>query len=600
MTIEIAALILIMVVVLIILFLELFPVDVIAIGLMTILWLAGFVNGNEAISGFSNKAVLTVAVMFILSRALIKTGILETLIQSLANMGNKRKWFGIGVFLILVSIFSGFINNVAAVAICIPIAIKLANNSNISPSKILIPLSYAAIYGGTLTLIGTSTNLLVSSIVEDYNLQPLGMFEFLGLGCIFLVVGTTYNFTILPKLLPARAGISSLVGEYNLATYLTEFQISESSPLINSTCLSSRLNETYDITVLSIIRGRRRYNTNIRNIKLKSSDILITRGTLKSFKRFRNKEQLLSLSDTKIDEKELREGENILVEGLINQGSGLIGKTVKEVDFRRKYGAFVLAINRYNSTLKEKIAHVKLKFSDTLLILVPQSQFPILPENNDLIILQKHDIQFHKHRFWWLATFIIPAIMITAAMGILDILAGALIGLFLLFISRNISTHEAYQAINWQVVVFIAAFIPFGIALEKTGAASLIGLTFSRMGDLFDSDMAPYIILSFTYLVTSLMTEVLSNNAAAIVLTPIAIATANGLGVDPRPFVFAICFAASASFMTPMGYQTNLMVYGPGKYRFADYLKAGIPLNILFWILASVLIPIFWPFTVKP
>ncbi len=595
MTLEIGILIIVMVIVLILLFLEIFPVDVIAIALMTVLWLAGFVSGNEAISGFSNKAVLTVAVMFILSRALIKTGVLETLIGALTNIG-KYKWLGIGVFLLMVSLLSGFINNVAAVAISIPIAIKLANNNKISPSKILIPLSYAAIYGGTLTLIGTSTNLLVSSIIEDYSMPALGMFEFLALGSIFLMVGTVYNFTILPRLLPARAGVSSLVGEYNLNTYLTEFKIGSASPLIQSTCLHSRLNETYDITILAIIRGKKRFTTDIRNIKLQESDILLARGRLNNFLRFRDEMKLLLLSDMKIDEKELREGENILVEGLINEGSGLIGKTIKEVDFRRKFGAFVLAINRHNTTLKEKIAHVKLKFSDTLLILVPRSRYPILPENNDLIILQQHDIHIHKHRFWWLATFVIPAIMITAALGWIDILAAALVGLVLLFLSRNISTHEAYQAVNWQVIIFIAAFIPFSIAMERTGAAALIGITITRLGSLFDSDLAPYVVLSFTYIVTSLMTEVLSNNAAAIVLTPIAIAAANSLGVDPRPFVFAICYAASASFMTPMGYQTNLLVYGPGKYRFSDFVKAGLPLNLLFWIVASFLIPVFWPF----
>ncbi|NQV37304.1 MAG: SLC13 family permease [Candidatus Marinimicrobia bacterium] len=596
MTIEIVGLLAILALILILLFLEALPVDVIAIGLMVLLWLLGYIDGDEAISGFSNKAVLTVAVMFVLSRALVKTGILENLIDRLSKLGQKRKWIGIGIFLILVSLFSGFINNVAAVAICIPMAIKLSAKFRISPSKLLLPLSYAAIFGGTLTLIGTSTNLLVSSIIEDHEILPLGMFEFLGLGSIFLIIGTAYNLIILPRILPSRASVSSLVGKYHLTTYLTEFEISELSPLINSTCTGSKLNETYDVTILAIIRGHIRYSTNLRNIKFKEGDILITKGTVSNFLKFRDKEKVLSLSDIKIDEKELRGEENILVEGLVSQESGLIGKSLKDIGFRRKFGAFVLAISRQSTTFKEKIAHIKLKFSDTLLLLIPQSQLLSLTESSDLIILQKHDIRLHKHRFWWLAILIIPMIMATAAMGLIDILAGALLGAFLLFITRNISTQEAYQNINWQVIIFVAAFIPLGIAMENTGAATLVGHTISKIGDFFPAHIAPYAILSFTYLITSLMTEVLSNNAAAIVLTPIAIATANGLGVDPRPFIFAICYAASASFMTPIGYKTNLMVYSPGKYRFSDYLKAGAPLNFTFWVLASLLIPVFWPF----
>ena len=596
MEIQIIGLLVLMLIVLLLLFLEALSADIIAIGLLTLLWVLGYVDSREALSGFSNKAVLTVACMYVLSRALVKTGMPEFLVQRFSRMAGRKKWIGLGAFLVSVSLFSGFINNVAAVAIFIPIAMQLSARFRISPSKLMIPLSYAAIYGGTLTLIGTSTNLLVSAISEDHAQPPLGMFEFFQLGIIFLLVGTVYNLVLLPKILPDRAGDASLVNKYNMGSYLTEFMVGDLSPLINSTCKRRKISETYDVTILSIIRGDDRFNTNLGNIELQAGDILYTRGTLDSFMEFREKEKVLSLTDVKINERDLRGEENNLVEGIIPAVSSLIGKSLKEINFRSMFGAFVLAIGRQGSSLRKRVAHIQLKFSDTLLMLVPQSRFSALADSPDLIILQRHDIHLHKHRLWWLAIAAIPVIMISAALGIIDILAGALTGMCLLFITRNISTHEAYRAVNWQVIIFIAAFIPFGIAMDKSGASQIIGMTIMQIGDLFPAGIAPYAVLTFLYLVTSLLTEILSNNAAAILLTPIAIATANGLGVDPRPFIFSICFAASASFMTPIGYKTNLMVYSPGKYRFTDYLRAGAPLNMLFWILASLLIPRFWSF----
>ncbi|MFC1480764.1 SLC13 family permease [Candidatus Neomarinimicrobiota bacterium] len=593
---QIIGIVILLLLVLAFLMLELLPIDVIAIGLLAILWLAGLVTPEEALSGFSNKAVITVAAMFVLSRALVKTGIPEYLIQRLINISGEKKWLSLAVFLISVSVFSGFINNVAAAAIFIPVAMHLSSHFKISPSKLMIPLSYAAIYGGTLTLIGTSTNLLVNSISERLGQEPLGMFEFFYLGFIFLIVGTLYNLLILPRLLPDRADNTSLVNKYRMAPYLTEFEVGAASPLINSTCIESDINNKYDVTIVSIIRGEVRFDTHIADVVLQPGDILYARGTLDGFIEFRKSEQVLALTDVKLDERELRGEENTLVEGFIPQESNLIGKTLKEINFRKMFGSFVLAIGRQGDSYRKRVAHIYLRFADILLMLVPQSRLGSLMENSNVIILQSHDVHLHKHRFWWLAIAAIPAIMAASAFSIMDIMAGALLVMFLLFVTRNITTREAYQAINWPIIMFIAAFIPFGIALEKTGTTELIGSSIAHFGDYFPVSLAPYAILSLLYITTSLLTEILSNKATAIVLTPIAITIANEIGVDARPFIFAICYAASASFMTPIGYQTNLMVYGPGKYKFTDYLKAGAPLNLIFWIIASIFIPVFWPF----
>lgn len=596
MGIEIAGIFVLMILLLILLVLEVIPIDVLGLGLLLVLWFTGYVDSDQAIAGFSNKAVLTVAVMFVLSHALVKTGILEGFAQYFIEMERKVKWLGLGLFFVTVSLFSGFINNVAAVAIFIPVAMHMASKFRVSPSKLLIPLSYAAIYGGTITLIGTSTNLLVSSVGESHGLKPLGMFEFLPMGVVFLVVGTAYSLLVLPRLLPSRAPVSTLVGKYHMSTYLTEFKIDKGSPLIGSTCKDRKVNELYEITVLDIIRKGKHLKGNVGTLTLVEGDILLTRGALENFLKFHQQEKVLTLSDIKLGEKELQEGDNVLVEGLVGPESTLYGKSLSELDFRKKYQAFVLAIGRRGMTIKQKIAHIRLRFADTLLMLMPADQISDMRNDPDLIILQHHEINMRKKRIRWLAVIVIPIIMLSASTGLVDILAAAMAGAFILLVTRHISTREAYSAINWPVIIFIAAFIPFGTAMETSGAALLIGKSVTSLASIFSADIAPYVLLSSLYLITAVITSVVSNNAAAIVLTPIAIAAANNMGIDSRPLIFTICYAASASFMTPIGYQTNLMVYGPGKYQFMDYVKAGAPLNLVFWILASVLAPIFWPF----
>ena len=575
--------------------LEIFPMDVTALALLSVLLITGFLTLDEAISGFSNKAVLTVGAMFILSNALVKTGFVEVLADRLSRLG-KQSWIGIGLFLITTSLISGFINNTAAVAIFIPLAMHLSQKFQISPSKLLIPLSYAGIYGGMITLVGTSTNLLVSAMVEEQQMDPLGMFEFARMGLIFLIVGTVYNLLVVPRILPSRAPLSSLTRKYHMSPFLTEVKVSQESPLIGFTCLERKVNQKYDVIVLAIIRNSTRFETNIRNIKLKEGDILLVRGTLENFVQFREKEKVLLLSEVKMTQSELTRGESIIVEGLVPQGSELIGKSVKDLDFRNKFDAFVLAIRREGKTVRKKIAHISLHFADALLIFVPRTSLNRLAASPDLAIIHEHDIRLHKVRFWWLAIAVIPVIMVIAALGIMDILQIAIIGTVLLLLVRSMTIQESYRSVNWSVIFLIAAFVPIGIAMERSGTATLIGSFIADFGLSFPPEYAPYAALSLCYLVAMGLTSILSNNAAAIVLVPISLAVAQQLGVDTRPFIFAVCFGASTSFMTPLGYQTNVMVYGPGQYRFSDFVKAGAPLNLIFWMLATVFIPLFWPF----
>ena len=574
---------------------EIFPIDVTALLLLCVLIIFDYLTLEEAISGFSNKAVLTVALMFVLSTSIVKTGIIEVLADKLTQLSNNV-WFTVGLILIGTSLISGFINNTATVAIFIPFALHLGKKYELSPSKLLIPLSFAGIYGGMLTLIGTSTNLIVSSIVEDYGLEPLKMFDFLTMGLVFLLFGTFYNVFLVPKLLSSRAGISSLTGKYHLSAYLTEFEVDNESPLIGSTCLDRGVSKNYDITVLSIIRNEERIETNLRNQKIKSGDILMARGTLDNFIRFRDEEKLLMLTDKKMNQNELISGASTIVEGLVTQNSSLIGNSLFDVDFRKKFGAFVLAVRREGKTLREKIARIKLHFADTLLIFVPKSSMDTMIKNRDLAILQEHEVSIKKVKFWWLAIAVIPLAMLLAALGVVDILEAALIGVVILLVVGAISPEEAYQSINWSVIIMIAAFVPVGIAMERSGAAEMIASLVSNFGSNFDVQMAPHASMSLMFLISIIITSLMSNNTAAIILIPIAISVSTQMNVDAKPFIFAVAFGASTSFATPMGYQTNLMVYGPGQYKFSDFVKVGVPLNIIFWLLGTFFIPIIWSF----
>lgn len=577
---------------------EVIPMEVTALGITGILLLLGIIEPEEAVSGFSNKAVIIIGAMFVMSKALLKTGFLEVFTEKVYQVAGERKWLTILIFFITVSLISGFINNTAAVAIFIPLAINLCQLMHISPTRILMPLSFAAIFGGTLTLIGTSTNLLVSSIMENNGIQPFKMFEFATLGIMFLSVGSIYNFLLARWFLPTRTVLSSLTRKYHMARYLTEFKIGSDSPLINNSSNDLNIHEEYDLQMLMVIREDIRYRYSLRNMKFKKDDIILVQINVNDIIRLKESLNLLLLSDVKMTQQELSGKNHVIVEGLIPQHSSLIGSTLKIAEFRKRYDGFVLAIRRQTDILREKIARIKLKFSDTLLVMVPKEKVENLRNSGDIIVLEELNIVLKYEEFWWLSILVIPIIMVLSFLNIVPIMKGAVLGAILLLIVRSLSIQDAYEAINWPVIFLISALIPVGIAIEKTGTDIVIGDMIFWMGNFINNNGAqnPVVHLAVLYMMTFLLSSFISNNAIAIVMTPIALALSGHLGVDPRPFMVGVCFGASNSFMTPVGYQTNLMVFGPGQYRFSDFLKAGLPLTLIFWAMAVHFIPKFWSF----
>ena len=578
---------------------ELFPLDVTALSILAVVLALGYISPEEAISGFANPAVITIALLFVLSHALQKSGILEYMVIRLNKLTERSRFLGLFVFLISVALASAFVNNTAIVAIFIPLTIRLAQKYNLSPSKLLMPLSYIAIIGGTLTLVGTSTNLLVNSIYINSisSSPPLGMFEFAKFGLVMLVIGMAYLLIAVPFLIPSRTVTSSLTKSYHMGGYLTELKVSAESPLVGRTCKERAVNKNYDITVLDILRDGKLISNNIRDTFIHPEDILFVRGSLENFLRMKEVEKVTMLTDEKLTQDELIHDDNTLVECLITNQTDLVGKSLMEINFRRRFGSFILAIRREGEILRKKIAHVVLQAFDTLLIYGPIEKIKELSDSGDFIVLGEIEATLQKHKYWWVSVAVIFGAVILAALGIVPILKGALVGAIFLLVIRVVTANEAYQSINWQVIVLIAALIPLGIVIQKSGTAFWIGTVLNDIANAFNPLVRPTIMLSLVYLVTIILTEMTSNAATAIIMTPIAISAAQQMGLDPRTFVFAVCFAASASFITPIGYQTNLMVYGPGGYKFTDYVRVGLPLAIVLWCMATWLIPILWPFT---
>ena len=577
--------------------LEYFTIDVTALIILSCFFGLGYLTPTEAVSGFSNPAVITIGLLFILSSAIQKTGLLEYLVVTINRLLQSSRGLGMAVYYFTVSIASSLINNTAIVAIFMPVTIRLAHRYQISPSKMLIPLSYAAILGGTLTLVGTSTNLLVNSIYMSYEgVEPLGMFEFFRYGIIILIIGTIYLLIVAPKLIPSRTVTSSLTKSYHLGGYLTEMRIKKESALVGKSCLDRSINHNYDVTVLDIIRDQKHIVNNIRRTILKEGDILFVRGTLENFIRMKEVEGITLLTDEKLTQAELEQEDNELVECLLTDDSDLVGKSLMSTNFRQVFGAFILAIRREGDIIRKKIAHMQLHAFDTLLVYGPTKKISTLSDRGDFIVLGKVEARLQKDRFWWVSIYVVLISIFLASIGYVPILKGAFISVVILLCLKIITAQESYQSIHWQVIILIAALIPIGIVLQSTGTADWIGNNISRFIYLFSISWQPYVLLATIYFITMILTEISSNVATAIIMVPIAIAVSGQIGLESRPFVFAVAFAASASFITPIGYQTNLMVYGPGGYKFSDYIRVGLPLSLLLFLIAVIILPNIWSF----
>ncbi|MGA4579210.1 SLC13 family permease [Limisphaera sp. VF-2] len=581
---------------------EKFRADLVALMLMAALIVVGllldflgwgrdgrWIRPADGVSGFSNPAVLTVAAMFVLSAGLQRTGAIGFAARWLERLA-RYPWLLTLATMVLAGVISAFINNTAVVAMFLPAVLGACARGGLAPSRLLIPLSFATQMGGVCTLVGTSTNLLVSALSERSGLGSLGLFEFTPLGAVLLGIGTVYLLVVSRWLLPDR-GSGQRVESYQLGPYLAELQVRNDSRLVGRTLADTPLGRGDTVTVLEVIRGERHLFAPLSE-KLQPGDILLVRAGPRELMETQATWGLEPVRRLEVTDAVL-EGEHLkLAEVLIPPGSAWEGRALGELDFMHRYGALVLAVRARRRTVREGLQQVRLGVGDALLVLGPEEALNRLRGDRNLLVLQPVDEPALRRRKMPLAVGIVAGVVLLAGLNLLPVMVAAIIGGIALVACRCISLDEAYAAIDWRVIMLLAGTWPLGLALEKSGAAAGI----AQAALWLAGEANPWLALAILYGLTALLTEFLSNNATAVLLTPIAISTAVSLGVDPKPFIMAVCFAASTSFTTPLGYQTNTMVYHPGGYRYTDFVRVGLPLNLIFWAVSVALIPRFWPF----
>ena len=588
----VAVVTIILVLTLILLITEKVPVDLTAIGVMVALATTGILTPAEAVAGFASPAVLTVAAMFLISQGMIRTGAVGFIGQRVIDLSRGSTGLAMLMVLLIVAISSAFINNTPVVVLFIPIVLSLSCELGFSPSKFLIPISYASILAGTSTLIGTSTNIIVSDLSASHGYGPLGMFELTIVGVPIAAAGILFLLYAAPRLMPSHHMPVCEMKNGTNKRYLAELSIPKGSPLVGEKAAEAFAQQHPGIEVLELIRYSHIFYPDRDPVNVAPDDLLLIKGSASDLVEILHSDDIeLPMAASGFD---FGAGENssIVVELIIPPQSSLVGYRLQETRLYRDSNVHIIAIQRSGLHYTEqKLQDIKLKNGDILLIWCPENHLEQLRAESDLIIVEDvHHELVHKHKAR-MAFAIFAGMILAASTGLADILLCAMTAVLLMLITGCLQLRDAYRGIQGNVLLLIIGTFALGTAMEKTGASNYYAGAFIELL----SGSSPLVILAGIMLLTSISTQMLSNNATAILILPIAISAALELGVNPKSFIIAVCFGASACFATPIGYQTNLLVYGPGGYRFGDFLKLGIPLNLIVLLIGTLLIPIFWP-----
>lgn len=572
---------------------ELVAIDVTAMLIIGGLVLTGILTPHEGIAGFSNTAVVTVASMFVLSAGIEKSGALNPITAFLEKLFLRNFWLGFICMLFLVAFLSAFINNTPVVALFIPVVISCAKAIKISPEKLLIPLSFASMLGGVCTLIGTSTNILVSDYAKSEGLGAFSMYEMTGLGLVFLLVGSVYLLLIGFRLLPDRTSGQQYEDKYHLGDYITNVVLTKGATSIGKTVKKSPLVVELGLEIFQIRRGGNRFFLPPDDFILEEGDILKLKGNVDKIRKLKTRTGIVIQPLLNKEKPVGNAGGLILHEVVVLPSSDLSGVMLQDIDFEESFGAVFLGARSRKGLHNKMIGDWKLASGDCLLLASSKDKSKTMHKYfPDLFVINHTDYSDFSIKNATIAAVTVVTVVLLASFNILPIITAAFVGCLALVLTRIVSPEDAYKSISWKVIILLAGSLSLGAALEKTGAAKLLANQIVDIG----GEYGPTIVLSAVYLIATLLTSAMANNATVVLLAPIVISLAQTMGLSPTPFLMAITFAASASFMTPIGYQTNTMVYAAGNYSFKDFFRVGAPLNLLFWILASLLIPVFFPF----
>lgn len=565
-------------------------VDVIALLVLISVTLTGLIDPAQAFSGFANPAVITVWAVYIVSGGLFATGIAGILGERILAIAGHSEVRLIAVLMLGAGLLSAFMNNIGATAVLLPAAVGISRRSGIPLSKLLIPLSFASLLGGNMTMIGTPPNVLASSLLTDRGLPALRFFDFTPTGIVVFVTGIVYMVLIGRHLLPARQP-QNVQEAYNLREYFSEVRILEQSKLAGKTLAESRLGSDYDLNVVAIIDVDNNRQIPHRDHRFQAGEILVVEGKLDDLMRAKESLGIAIEAEHKLELSAFTSENEVTIEAVLAPRSRITGKTLRETHFRDRYGFTALAIHRQGRVILERLRDVRLQFGDTLLLRGRKSQLPALQASEDFLVLEPVNYTSHRLNKAPLAGGILLLVLALTMFANLHISLAMVIGAVLMVLTGCLTMDEAYQSIDWRSIFLIAGMLPLGLAMENTGTARFLA---ERIVGLV-GPLGPLAVLAGIYILASLITEPMSNAAAAVLMVPIGIDAALSLGADPRPFVLAIVIGASTSFLTPVGHQSNILVMEPGGYRFTDYTKVGAPLNVALLIAIMIFLPLFWP-----
>ncbi|MEJ7848791.1 MAG: SLC13 family permease [Pyrinomonadaceae bacterium] len=575
---------------------EKYPVDVVGIILVIALILTRVLTVQEGVAGFGNDIIVTIAGLFILVGGLIKTGLVDLIGRRLYRIAGDNEFILIALIMTVAAASASVLKNTTTTAMFLPVIIGLASKAKIAPSKLLMPLAFGAILGGSCTLIGTSTNLAVSGAIVRYGQQPFSMFELTSVGIVIFAAGMFYMLLIGRKMLPNHGGGSSLTDDYSIREYISELLVLPNSRLVGKTIGESHINAELELNILGIIRGEQRTISPRAGERIEAGDLLIVEGTIEGILLVKEEVGLEIKPDFKLNDN-LLEGEDIeLFEVMVMRYSRLVGQSLKSVHFRQNYALTVLAINRHGETFIDKLSGVQLKFGDVLLVQGTRAEIEPLVVEGEMLLLEDvsaSSMRLEKRK-WAIAAFLLFLTLSLSKIVIgfdIPLAVCVLLGVMLLLATKTVRYSEMYSLIDFRLLVLIACMMSFGVAMEKTGTdLYLAGYIQNYVGDY-----GPTAVLAGFFLLTVILTQPMSNQAAALVVLPIAVKTAIALGLNPRTFIVGITFAASFSFITPLE-PACVLVYTPGRYRFMDFVKIGTLLTIIAFIVSILLVPIFWPF----